>query len=232
MGLFIHIEEAGYEKNEPILENIHFSVNGHELVGLIGPNGAGKSTTIKAILGILKHVKGEITVPSYSYIPERPIFYDRLTLWEHIEFLYSTLTVNEKEFFNDAEELVRLFKMDHVKHHYPDHFSKGMQQKMMLILAFLKKPDLYIIDEPFMGLDPKSVKKLQLLLEEEKRRGAAILMSTHVLDSAEKMCDRFVFINNGKLLAQGTLDDIRQLSGLKDGSLLDCFDILIESEEQ
>lgn len=232
MGLFIHIEEAGYEKNEPILENIHFSVNGHELVGLIGPNGAGKSTTIKAILGILKHVKGEITVPSYSYIPERPIFYDRLTLWEHIEFLYSTLTVNEKEFFNDAEELVRLFKMDQVKHHYPDHFSKGMQQKMMLILAFLKKPDLYIIDEPFMGLDPKSVKKLQLLLEEEKRRGAAILMSTHVLDSAEKMCDRFVFITDGKLLAQGTLEDIRQLSGLKDGSLLDCFDILIESEEQ
>jgi len=230
MSLVVSIEEAGYIGDSAILKNIHFTVEAHELVGLIGPNGAGKSSTIKAILGILKNVKGQIDVPMYSYIPERPIFYDRLTLWEHIEFLLSTLKVNEQTYFQKAESLLVEFNMTHVKHHYPDHFSKGMQQKMMLILAFLKEPDLYIIDEPFMGLDPKSVKKLQTMLQKEKERGAGILMSTHVLDTAEKMCDRFLLITDGNIIVQGTLEDIRQKCGLKDGSLLDCFDLLTESD--
>ncbi len=229
MFLEVNLEEGGYTQGEPVLKDIHFSVGSGELVGLIGPNGAGKSSTIKAILGILKNVKGNVQVNTYSYIPERPIFYEGLTLWEHIEFLLSTLDDrDETAFFKHAHELIDLFHLSRVIHHYPETFSKGMQQKLMLILAFLKKPDLYIIDEPFMGLDPTGIKKLLDLLEEEKKRGAGILMSTHVLDSAEKYCDRFLLILDGKVLIQGTLTEIQKESRMEGQSLFDCFDQLTE----
>ncbi|MFJ8071851.1 ABC transporter ATP-binding protein [Peribacillus sp. NPDC096447] len=230
MLLSLDIKEAGYSNVSPVLKDIQFSIDSGELVGLIGPNGAGKSSTIKSILGILNYVKGNIHVNEYAYIPERPIFYDRLTLWEHVDFLLSTLNVDEELFKLKANELLELFHLSHVLHHFPENFSKGMQQKVMLILAFLKKPDLYIIDEPFMGLDPKAIKKLLQMIKKEKDRGAGILMSTHVLDTAEKTCDRFVLISNGKLVIQGTLEDIRKDSGLKQGSLFDCFDVLTEND--
>jgi ABC-2 type transport system ATP-binding protein len=227
--LEVNIEEAGYAPDSIVLKNIHFSIESGELIGLIGPNGAGKSSTIKSILGILKTVKGTVNVSDYSYIPERPIFYEGLTVWEHIDFLFSTLDADEKRFFLKANELLELFNLSHGVHHYPETFSKGMQQKVMLILAFLKEPHLYIIDEPFMGLDPKAIKKLLVLINQEKDRGAGILLSTHALDSAEKICDRFVLLSEGQLLVQGTLDEIRQKSGLHESSLLDCFDLLTES---
>ncbi|WP_436799730.1 ABC transporter ATP-binding protein [Peribacillus frigoritolerans] len=230
MLLSLDIKEAGYSNVSPVLKDIQFSIDSGELVGLIGPNGAGKSSTIKSILGILNYVKGNIHVNEYAYIPERPIFYDRLTLWEHVDFLLSTLNVDEEHFKLKANELLELFHLSHVLHHFPESFSKGMQQKVMLILAFLKKPDLYIIDEPFMGLDPKAIKKLLQMIKKEKDRGAGILMSTHALDTAEKTCDRFVLISNGKLVIQGTLEDIRKDSGLKQGSLFDCFDVLTEND--
>lgn len=229
MLLEVDIKEAGYSPDSLVLKDIAFSIGAGELTGLIGPNGAGKSSTIKSILGILNHVKGNIRTAEYAYIPERPIFYDRLTLWEHVDFLMSTLEVDEQEFTRKAKELLQFFDLSHVIHDYPDSFSKGMQQKLMLILAFLKQPDLYIIDEPFMGLDPRAVKKLLQLIEKEKERGAGILMCTHILDTAEKTCDRFLLLLDGKLISQGTLDDIRRDSGLADGSLFDCFDLLTES---
>jgi ABC-2 type transport system ATP-binding protein len=233
MGLLLEVDikEAGYTPNSLVLKDIAFSLEAGELVGLIGPNGAGKSSTIKSILGILHHVKGNIHAAEYAYIPERPIFYERLTLWEHIDFLLSTLEVDEMEFTKKAKDLLQFFDLSKAIHDYPESFSKGMQQKLMLILAFLKQPDLYIIDEPFMGLDPKAVKKLLQLIEKEKKRGAGILMCTHILDTAEKTCDRFLLLLDGKLISQGTLADIRKDSGLADGSLFDCFDLLTESGE-
>ncbi|PBB04645.1 ABC transporter ATP-binding protein [Salimicrobium humidisoli] len=228
--LVVNIEQAGYPGDTAILEDIHFSVKPGELVGLIGPNGAGKSTAVKSILGILNNFKGNVEVSNYSYVPERPIFYERATLWEHIDFLQAILQVHEKEFMKRAEELLEIFQLTDVIHHYPDSFSKGMQQKVMLILAFLRKPDLYIIDEPFMGLDPRATKILLNLLEEEKKNGAGVLMSTHVLDTAEKRCDRFVLLSNGRLIVKGSLSDIQDKSGLSGGTLFDCFDKLMEGE--
>ncbi|MFC2947753.1 ABC transporter ATP-binding protein [Virgibacillus sediminis] len=230
MVLHVEIKEAGYSLESPVLKDIKFSIHPGELVGIIGPNGAGKSTTIKSIIGIINHVKGDIDISNYAYIPERPILYERLTVWEHIDFLLSTLDVDEKQFNAKAEELLKLFNLPQVAHQYPDSFSKGMQQKVMLVLAFLKQPDLYIIDEPFMGLDPKAIKRLLQLIGAEKVKGAGILMSTHVLDTAEKICDRFVLISDGKLITQGTFEEIRESSGLDQGSLLDCFDILTERD--
>ncbi|WP_240035312.1 ABC transporter ATP-binding protein [Neobacillus notoginsengisoli] len=224
--LSVRIKEAGYAEREAVLRDVEFSVGAGELVGLIGPNGAGKSTAIKSLLRVVKHVKGEIEIGEYAYIPERPLFYDRLTLWEHIEFLATTIGTQEADFAKKAESLLDLFKLSDVRFHYPESFSKGMQQKVMLILAFLRQPGLYILDEPFIGLDPRATKDLLNFIQQEKGRGAGILMSTHVLDTAEKICDRFLLIDCGRFIATGTLQDIRETSGLADGSLLDCFDVL------
>lgn len=231
MFLTVDIKKAGYVKESPILKDVLFSIGPNELVGLIGPNGAGKSTSIKSILGVMPHFKGNIEVKEYSYIPERPIFYEKLTLWEHIDFLISILQSDEKRTVKHALELLELFKLSHVLHEYPESFSKGMQQKVMLILAILKKPDLYIIDEPFIGLDPRAIKDLLHMINREKERGAGILMSTHVLDTAEKICDRFLLISQGNLIAQGSLADIRRVSNLENGSLFDCFDLLTSGDE-
>lgn len=230
MVLHCRIEEAGYNKGDPVLKHVEFTIRPGELVGLIGPNGAGKSTTIKSLLGAMEHLHGEIELEHYSYIPERPFFYPGLTLMEHFHFLLSTIDVDEKQFMEDMEQLLKEFDLEKVVHHYPDSYSKGMQQKAMIMLAFLKKADIHIMDEPFMGLDPKVFRKLLNRIDEEKRRGAGILMSTHVLDTAEKICDRFLLISTGRLIADGTLQDIREKSHLPDGSLFDCFHILTERE--
>ncbi|CAH8768363.1 ABC transporter ATP-binding protein [Paenibacillus dendritiformis] len=224
------IEEAGYDKGDPTIRNISFQVHAGELVGLIGPNGAGKSTTIKSILGIMREVKGAIRIGdgtgTYAYVPEQPVLYDSMTLWEHLELAAAAHELPEAEFRERAEELLSIFQLTEVKHHLPTSFSKGMQQKLMLIIAFLLKPSLYIVDEPFVGLDPRATRRFLRMLEEERKRGAGVLMSTHVLDTAERVCDSFVLIHQGRIVASGTLDQVRGTSGLPEGTLFDCFEVL------
>lgn len=229
--LNISIEKAGYEENQSIIHDVQFSLHKGELIGIIGPNGAGKSTTIKTLLGVIEYVEGETWKregSTYAYIPERPIFYDHLTLWEHLDLLASINEIDDKTLEARAETYLEMFKMDSVRHEMPATFSKGMQQKVMIIQALILKPDYYIVDEPFIGLDPSAIKMFIHVMEEERKRGAGILMSTHVLDTAEKICDRFLLISEGTVFTQGTLRDIQEKSGLRDGSLLDCFHLMAE----
>ena len=225
--LSVQIQAAGYEEKQPIIRDVHLRVRSGELIGLIGPNGAGKSTTIKSVLGLLRHVDGTVTfdgpVGRYAYVPEQPVMYEYLTLWEHLRLAASTFGMEEREFAAKAEALLERFRLDHVRHELPVKFSKGMQQKLMLVIGFILEPDLYIVDEPFIGLDPRATKDLLEFLELERRRGAGILMSTHVLDTAEKICDGFVLMNGGSVVAQGTLSDVRQMAGDADASLFECF---------
>jgi ABC-2 type transport system ATP-binding protein len=225
--LRIDIDHAGYEGRRDVIRDIRFSIGSGELVGLIGPNGAGKSTTIKAILGLLREFSGEVRFAgprqNYAYIPEQPILYEQLTFWEHLELAAAAYEMKRNEFVDRAEKLVRRFRLQDVRHHYPSSFSKGMQQKIMLILGFLVEPDVYVVDEPFVGLDPRATKDFLDLLGEERRRGAGVLMSTHVLDTAEKICDRLILIDGGHIVAQGDLTQIREQCGLPDASLFDCF---------
>lgn len=228
--LQIDIKEAGYEEGEAVLRNVNFKMNRGELVGLIGENGAGKSTTIKSILGLIPHLNGNVSILTnqkrFGYIPEKPLFYDELTFWEHIE--YCAASYELADWKSRANELIALFRLEEKIHQLPVSFSKGMQQKVMLVLGFLSTSDLYIVDEPFIGLDPRAQKDFIQLLVNEKKRGAGILMCTHVLDSAEKLCDRFVLLSSGQLFADGTLSDIQRACGIQNGSLLDCFDVLWE----
>ncbi len=229
--LNVNIEEAGYERDNPIINNIQFNIQEGELIGLIGPNGAGKSTTIKTIIGLLEHYKGNVEFQfgtHYSYIPERPIFYDNLTLWEHLDFIAAVEQLNDETYVQQATALLEKYKLADHAHEFPDKYSKGMQQKAMLILSMITNPNIYIIDEPFIGLDPNAMKLFLESIQEEKARGAGILMSTHVLDTAEKVCDRFLIIHNGCLHAAGTLEEIREQCKLPNGSLYDCYHLIAE----
>ncbi|MCY8508864.1 ABC transporter ATP-binding protein [Bacillus mojavensis] len=225
MLLEASIEQAGYTSRKKVLTDVLLEVREGELVGLIGANGAGKSTAIKAILGLSQDFKGTIAWNdcSFAYIPEHPSFYEELTLWEHLDLISTLHGIDQSEFEYRAQSLLETFSLDHVKHELPVTFSKGMQQKLMLIQAFLSKPDMYVIDEPFIGLDPISTKRFVDMLKAEKERGAGILMCTHVLDTAEKICDRFYMIDKGSLFLHGTLKDIQAQTGLDGQSLLDCF---------
>lgn len=226
--LKLDVEEAGYDADKTIIRNISLRVKPGELVGLIGPNGAGKSTTVKTILGLMNHVKGQVELGGrhkrYAYVPEQPVYYEYMTLWEHLLLAASVYGLDESDAADKGERLLERFRLTEQKHHYPTSFSKGMQQKLMLIAAFLLEPDVYIVDEPFVGLDPRATSDFLELLHDELRRGAGVLMSTHVLDTAEKICGSFVLLSGGSVVAQGSLAQVREKAGCgADAALSECF---------
>ncbi|MGT2964077.1 ABC transporter ATP-binding protein [Streptococcus acidominimus] len=222
--------------NIPVLKDISFQVADGELVGLIGLNGAGKSTTIKEIIGLLSPYQGQILIDGESlqsnpqdyrkkigFIPETPSLYEELTLKEHLEVVAMAYDLEWDQAFARAEELLKIFRLDEKLEWFPVHFSKGMKQKVMIICALMVNPSLLIVDEPFLGLDPVAIDDLIGLLEREKAKGTSILMSTHVLDSAEKMCDRFVILHQGQVRAQGNLEALRTAFGRADVSLNELY---------
>ena len=234
---------SGGYANIPVLKDVSFQVADGELVGLIGLNGAGKSTTIKEIIGLLTPYEGQILIDGQTiqgqteayhkkigFIPETPSLYEELTLKEHLEVVALAYDLDWDAAFERAEKLLKLFRLEEKLEWFPVHFSKGMKQKVMIICAFMVQPSLLIVDEPFLGLDPVAIQDLIDLLEEEKKRGTSILMSTHVLDSAERMCDRFVILHQGQVLADGNLDQLRQSFGQPNASLNDIYLSLTQKE--
>ena len=235
MSLEIKNLTGGYG-HIPVLKDINLTVESGEIVGLIGLNGAGKSTTIKHIIGLLTEQKGEIRVDgktlkespedyrqTIGYIPETPILYDELTLREHIEVTAMAYDIPMEEAFKRAENLLKTFRLENKLDWFPTHFSKGMKQKVMVLCAFLTQPSLFIIDEPFLGLDPLAINSLLELMEEMKNQGAGILMSTHILATAEKYCDRFIVLHEGSVRAEGTIEELRTEFNLPESSLDDIY---------
>lgn len=235
MALEIKNLIGGYSRI-PVLKGISFQVKPGELVGLIGLNGAGKSTTINHVIGLLRPFSGEITLngvniqqdsvdykKQIAYVPETPILYDELTLREHIELTIKAYSLNSEEAWTRARKLLKTFRLDNKLDWFPANFSKGMKQKVMICCALMTNAKLLIVDEPFYGLDPLAVHDLLELIEERKKAGTAVLMSTHVLDTAQRYCDRFVLLANGKVRARGTLDELRQKADKPDESLDDIY---------
>ena len=234
---------SGGYANIPVLKDVSFQVADGELVGLIGLNGAGKSTTIKEIIGLLTPYEGQILIDGQTiqgqteayhkkigFIPETPSLYEELTLKEHLEVVALAYDLDWDAAFERAEKLLKLFRLEEKLEWFPVHFSKGMKQKVMIICAFMVQPSLLIVDEPFLGLDPVAIQDLIDLLEEEKKRGTSIIMSTHVLDSAEWMCDRFVIHHQGQVLADGNLDQLRQSFVQENASLNEIYLTLTQKE--
>lgn len=229
--------------NIPVLKDVSFTVPSGQLVGLIGLNGAGKSTTINEIIGLLTPYKGTIEIDGLSlqgdrngyrkkigFIPETPSLYEELTLREHIETVSMAYDIPVEEGVKRAQPFLELFRLADKLDWFPVHFSKGMKQKVMIICAFIVEPSLFIVDEPFLGLDPVAIADLTRLLAEEKAKGKSILMSTHVLDSAEKMCDSFVILHKGQVRAKGNLADLQAEFGMPDASLNDIYLLLTKEE--
>ncbi|HHJ2242170.1 TPA: ABC transporter ATP-binding protein [Streptococcus pyogenes] len=226
---------GGYH-NIPVLNDVSFSVDNGELVGLIGLNGAGKSTTINEIIGFLKPYQGSISIDGLTlaenavayrqkigFIPEIPSLYEELTLSEHINTVAMAYDIDLEVAQKRAQPFLEMFRLTDKLEWFPVNFSKGMKQKVMIICAFVIDPSLFILDEPFLGLDPLAISDLIQTLEVEKAKGKSILMSTHVLDSAERMCDRFVILHHGQVRAQGTLADLQEAFGDRSASLNDIY---------
>lgn len=234
-------ELTGGYVNIPVLKDVSFEVGNGQVVGLIGLNGAGKSTTINEIIGLLTPYKGQIQIdglelrtnPSdyrkkIGFIPETPSLYEELTLREHIETVAMAYDIEQETAFKRVDKLLEMFRLKEKLDWFPVHFSKGMKQKVMIICAFVVNPTLFIVDEPFLGLDPVAIADLIQLLDEEKKKGKSILMSTHVLDSAEKMCDSFVILHKGQVRAKGSLTELRVQFQMPDASLNDIYLALTE----
>lgn len=242
----LHVNQlnGGYIGKQ-VLHDISFDVNKGELVGLIGLNGAGKSTTIKHILGLLDPLSGQIEIDGetlqsseknyrkkVSYIPETPILYETLTLREHIELMGKAYEVDPDDLASRTARLAKEMRMEKQLAWFPSVFSKGMRQKAMILCALVTKTPLLIVDEPFVGLDPLAIRQLLHLFDEYKQ-DSAILMSTHILETAERHCDRFVFLHQGVVIADGTAAELRLKYNLaQDATLDDIYVVAIESEER
>lgn len=235
MTLTVKNLSGGYFQH-PVLKDLNFEIENGELVALIGLNGAGKSTTIKEIIGLLKPTSGTIEIDGLSlnksasqyrqkiaFIPESPVLYEELTLREHIEVTAMAYDIPMDVAMQRADKLLKTFRLEKRLDWFPANFSKGMKQKVMIVCAFLIEPSLYIIDEPFLGLDPLAIHALLELLKEEKAKGKSILMSTHVLSTAEKYCDRFIFLHEGQIKSQGTLAQIKEQFAMPDASLDELY---------
>lgn len=220
--------QSGYNKKNSVISDLSLHIKPGEIVGLIGPNGAGKSTTIKAILGLIDKYQGEVKLPGkqtggYAYIPELPSLYAELTLWEHLEIMAMAYGIGQDEFNERADILLEQFDMKTSKYSFPGDFSKGMRQKVMIMCSYLVQPALYLVDEPFNGLDPFAINELLEWFASEKSRGAGLLLSTHVLDIAQKVCDRLILIKNGRVINEGSLPELQLQAGMQDASLFEVF---------
>ncbi|WP_025728863.1 ABC transporter ATP-binding protein [Atopobacter phocae] len=211
---------SGGYLNKEVLHDVSFQVPTASITALIGLNGAGKSTTIKHILGLLPLRQGQIinhglslNAPNYlkqlAYVPEMPMLYQELTVQEHVELVLTSYHVDDKERIKKrALNYLKAFRLEHEWTSYPAYFSKGMQQKVMLVCALMLDVPLYVIDEPFLGLDPLGIQTLLEIITIKKQEGRAVLLSTHVLDTAERFCDHFIIIDAGQVINTGTLDEL------------------------
>lgn len=219
---------GGYTAARPAIHDISFTVQAGEIVGLIGLNGAGKSTILKHVLGFLQPTSGTISFatdkePLIAYVPETPELYEELTLWEHLQFMAHAYQLEDQQFEERARQLLDLFRLTARADHFPGSFSKGMRQKVMILCAFLVKPDVLVVDEPFVGLDPLATETLLDQLTALKKEGTAILLSTHVLALAETYVDRFVVVHEGKIALHGTLAQMQSQAQLPQASLDQLF---------
>lgn len=204
--------------------NINLQVYGGEVFGFLGPNGAGKTTTIKMIVGLLRPTSGTVKVAGYNvqsqpvqakaasgYVPDTPNLYPKLSGRELLRFVGELYNIDRDQINQRIDELLKLFDLDHVGDDTIDSYSHGMQQKTAIASALMPDPKVLVLDEPTVGLDPKSARLIKDMLRQMASRGSAIFLSTHILEIAERMCDRIGIIHNGELIAVGTMEELRSL---------------------
>jgi ABC-2 type transport system ATP-binding protein len=226
------------------VDYIDLDVKYGEILGLLGPNGSGKSTTLKIILGLVKPDSGSVNVLGMNaeddsvavkrqvgYVPETPRLYEFLTGLEYLDFVGDIygITVSEKK--ARIEEYLEALELEGREGDMISSYSQGMKQKTVLISAFLHKPKLLLLDEPLSGLDPRSARIVKDLLRELKSQGVTTVLSTHILEIAQAMCDRIAIMYEGRLLALGNMKELRQKARLPGSDLEDIFLKLTGTED-
>ena len=233
------IETTGLVKrygDKLAVNNVSFSVQSGEVFGFLGPNGAGKTTTIKMIVGLLQPTSGSIKVAGYDvqaqpmqakaasgYVPDTPNLYAKLTGRELLRFVGDLYNLDSRQVAQRTEELLRVLDLNEAADNTIDSYSHGMQQKASLAAALMHDPRVLVLDEPTVGLDPKSARLIKDILRQMADRGSSVFLSTHILEIAERMCDRIGIINKGELVAVGTMDELRSLGKAGEVSLEDIF---------
>ncbi|HSB88884.1 MAG TPA: ABC transporter ATP-binding protein [Anaerolineales bacterium] len=217
------------------VDDVSLDVYGGEIFGFVGPNGAGKTTTIKAVVGLLRPTSGIVRVAGYDvqaqplpakaasgYVPDQPNLYPKLTGRELLRFVADLYGVAADHLDRRVDELLRLFDLTSAADDTIDSYSHGMRQKTSLAAALVHDPKVLVLDEPTVGLDPKSARLIKDILRQMADRGAALFLSTHILEIAERMCDRIGIIHQGRLIAAGTMAELRA-AGSGESRLEDIF---------
>jgi len=226
------------------VDGVSFRVEAGEIVGLLGPNGAGKTTTLRCITGILKPDAGRIQIGDYdlatheqhakrllAFIPELPNPYELLTVREHMRLVamcYDTLHLYEQR----ADELLLRYDLADKANALAGTLSKGMKQKLAVVCALVHDAKVFLCDEPLMGIDPRGQYTFKAELQRLRDDGCAILVSTHQLDTAERLCDRVIIMHKGRLLTEGTLSELQQRAQMESSTLEEVFLRLTEESEQ
>jgi ABC-2 type transport system ATP-binding protein len=226
------------------VEHLSLQVGAGELFAFLGPNGAGKTTTIKLMCGLLFPTAGAIRVGGFdlrtegdrarrliSYVPDQPFLYEKLTGREFLQFIADMYGLPPEHGRRRLEEMIETFNLDDFVDDLTERYSHGMRQRTVFAGALLHEPRVLIVDEPTVGLDPRSVRLLKDLLRRQARDGVTVFLSTHSLDIAQELAGRIGIVDHGKLIGCGTLDDLRKQAAV-DGSLEDVFLKLTEEEAE
>jgi len=218
------------------VDNVNLTIEQGEIFGLLGPNGSGKSTTLKMLLGLVHPDEGAVTVLGTAveqdpvavkrmvgYVPEAPRLYEFLTGIEYLDFIGDVYGMAAEDKKNRINEYLKAMQLEGREGDMINSYSEGMKQKIALISAFLHKPKLLIMDEPLNALDPRSARIVKDFLQELKKQNVSAILSTHVLEIAQAMCDRIGIMYRGRLLALGNMSELRQMAMLPDSGLEDIF---------
>lgn len=216
------------------VDEVNFTLNPGEIVGFLGPNGAGKTTTIKMLTGLLGPSSGTARVAGFDmaqspleakarigYVPDTPNLYGKLKAQEYLRFVGQLYKVSPEQVEARIKPMLDVFDLTDVAGNYLDTFSHGMQQKVAIIGAFLHQPQIVFMDEPTVGLDPRSARLIKDLMIRHRDNGGTIFFSTHILEIAQTMCDRVIIINKGRIVADAQVSEMRRMRG--DQSLEDIF---------
>ena len=213
------------------VDGVTLEVGPGEIHGFLGPNGAGKTTTIRMIAGLLKPTAGRVIVnhhdlalapeaakASLGFIPDRPFIYEKLTAGEFLRFHGGLYGMEGNGIGDRVKEMLEIFELSRWEHELVESFSHGMKQRLVMCGAFMHRPRAVVVDEPMVGLDPRGARLIKSVFRRMSDQGVAILMSTHTLEVAQEMCDRISIILKGRIIARGTVDELRELAGTAGGS--------------
>jgi ABC-2 type transport system ATP-binding protein len=218
------------------VDDVSLDVKPGEIHGFLGPNGAGKTTTLRMIAGLLKPTSGRVLVnghdlatepeaakASLGFIPDRPFIYEKLTAGEFLRFHGGLYGLNGNGVTDRVHEMLDLFELRRWENELVESFSHGMKQRLVMSAAFLHRPRAVAVDEPMVGLDPRGARLIKDVFRRMSGHGVAILMSTHTLEVAQEVCHRLSIISKGRIIADGTVDEVRALAGAEDEQLTSVF---------